>query len=129
MKLSNQKRQMLEHAARALGIRLDFEEDEDEEVEVFIHETKRPTGLRRWNPFEDDGDALRLAVALKFHIEITETEVQVKNGEKSTTTFFYEDDPGAKTRWTIVDAAAEIGERMAEEDDDEDEYEDDDEEE
>jgi len=115
MKLSNQKRQMLEHAAKAIGIKLDFEEDEDddEEFEVFIHETKRPAGLRRWNPLEDDGHALRLAVRLKLHIEITERSVAVKDGENWTSTYIGDDDPDEITRLTIVDVAAQIGERIA----------------
>ena len=76
--------------------------------------------LRRWNPLEDDGDALRLACALKINIEHVETLRRKIHGvncwsvgrgdcahmESDVT------DYNAATRRAIVRAAAEIGKAM-----------------
>jgi hypothetical protein len=72
-----------------------------------------------WNPLDDDGDALRLAVTLMLH-------VGVNPGNKVFCLPTYSDkptvhescelrgiqDPYAATRRAIVRAAAEIGENM-----------------
>lgn len=72
-----------------------------------------------WDPLIDDGDALRLAVRLKFHVGINP-------GNKVFCTPTYSDkptvfescerdgaqDPLAATRRAIVRAAAEIGRSM-----------------
>lgn len=79
---------------------------------------------RPWNPLEDDGDALRLAVVmgradrLCVSIHIDEpfdgdtgpyTYVDAKRfGEHNA---YHGDDPFAATRRAIVEAAAEIGRR------------------
>ena len=52
-----------------------------------------------WNPLDDDGDALRLAVKLDIDV----AKVQIKFWDKHST------DPYAATRRAIVRAAAEIG--------------------
>jgi hypothetical protein len=59
----------------------------------------------KWNPLEDDGDALRLAVKLKFHI----MEGIAQDYEGNMTIEKDMDDPYAATRRAIVRAAAEIG--------------------
>ena len=60
---------------------------------------------KEWNPLTDDGDALRLAVKLKFNIEWDFNEVSVNY----TAAEFEGDDPYAATRRAIVRAAADIG--------------------
>lgn len=66
--------------------------------------------LSRWNPLEDDGDALRLAVFLfrDIHFWYFENSVSVGNELRVACG----DDPCAATRRAIVRAAAEIGRNM-----------------
>ena len=63
-----------------------------------------------WNPLEDDGDALRLAVQLfrDIHFWYFENSVSVGNELRAACG----DDPCAATRRAIVRAAAEIGRNM-----------------
>jgi len=79
-----------------------------------------------WNPLEDDGDALRLAVKLRIPVvwrshdewgsrqQATECGVlrDPKNSEKYPNIVPHNDDPYAATRRAIVRAAAEIGRNM-----------------
>ena len=58
----------------------------------------------KWNPIEDDGDALRLAVRLGLVVN-----TGCAHDEKNDL-----DDPYAATRRAIVRAAAEIGRQMQE---------------
>jgi hypothetical protein len=73
-------------------------------------------GTTQWNPLDDDGDALRLAVKLRMGISLpihktikadvvvfTDSSVNVREEG---------DDPYAATRRAIVRAAAEIGRNM-----------------
>ena len=101
-------RELLELAAKAAGY----------EVQLWCSHDSKPhfelaDGTNAWNPLTDDGDALRLAVALDIEIG-TEHRVGVP--------FKYADhnfqphcgelahpDPYAATRRAIVRAAAEIG--------------------
>ncbi len=64
-----------------------------------------------WEPLDDDGDALRLAVKLKFVVACYEDtcEVEDLNGNMLA---FEVGDPYAATRRAIVRAAAEIGKEM-----------------
>jgi len=59
-------RELLEAAARAAGIRLEWDGPPSDWVPMY-YEGKTYHG---WNPLEDDGDALRLAVKLNLHVEI-----------------------------------------------------------
>lgn len=63
-----------------------------------------------WNPLEDDGDALRLAVQLfrDIHFWYFENSVSVGNELRVACG----DDPCAAIRRAIVRAAAEIGRNM-----------------
>ena len=63
---------------------------------------------RRWAPLTDDGDALRLAVKLRFEIFINHTEIDVRtpNGWSVIVSSDDEDDAYAATRRAIVCAAA-----------------------
>ncbi len=66
---------------------------------------------RPWNPLTDDGDALRLAVKLKFSLSIEGNVSLVHNGdgifEEQAKDFG--DDSYAATRRAIVRAAAALG--------------------
>jgi hypothetical protein len=68
--------------------------------------------LSRWNPLNDDGDALRLAVRLSILVDVTAFSVTaIVNGYISAKEK-HNGDPYAATRRAIVGAAAAIGEGM-----------------
>ena len=73
-------------------------------------------GAANWNPLDDDGDALRLAVNLRLIVDINDEEGEVKvrkpwypSSEVFEPLF---GDPYAATCRAIVRAAAEIGRGM-----------------
>lgn len=104
-------RELLELAAKAHGgvQRTDYSDRTPDHWKV-----RNSTGVWvRWNPLEDDGDALRLAVRLQISVlqwtngvsachAQTNREFAAPQGDKSA----------AATRWAIVRAAAEIGKAM-----------------
>ena len=69
-----------------------------------------------WNPPDNDGDALRLAVKLNFNVCKREHEVEIfndDNGEFLCSFSISEgDDPYAATRYAIFSAAIAIGKAM-----------------
>lgn len=70
-----------------------------------------------WNPIDDDGDALRLAVVLKFQVTLgtyRDHEVTVFNDRMVEVTehVHYQQDMMAAARLAIVRVAAAIGEAM-----------------
>ena len=71
-----------------------------------------------WNPLDDDGDALRLAVKLNIDVffHASRVEGHVAGGRippvRAIEREDYGDDPYAATRRAIVRAAAEIGRNM-----------------
>lgn len=95
--------ELLKLAAKAAGI----ERDEDGEFCIQPHQDDCRwwdddfcTCGAIWNPLDDDGDALRLAVQLKMWTH------------SGMGCFQNEPDPYAATRRAIVRAAAEIGRNM-----------------
>ena len=76
----------------------------------------RLIGGALWNPLEDDGDALRLAVKLKIPVQFPDWENKTRTwGSKNCLDAFDEphnNDPYAATRRAITRAAAEIGKGM-----------------
>ena len=62
--------------------------------------------LSRWNPLEDDGDALRLAVQLKINISFNLNNTIVKQNHKRELLELDDNDPYAATRRAIVRAAS-----------------------
>ena len=71
------------------------------------------SGCFAWNPLQDDGDALRLAVKLEMTIDIDDKKViafGVFYGYLKSEAI--NDDPYAAARRAIVRAAAEIGKEM-----------------
>jgi len=71
-----------------------------------------------WNPLDDDGDALRLAVKLNIDVffHASRVEGHVAGGRippvRAIEREDYGDDPLTATRRAIVRAAAEIGRNM-----------------
>jgi hypothetical protein len=92
-------RELLELAAKAAGYEL---EPTTEGYPLYIS----MFGL--WNPLEDDGDALRLAVKLNMHVGIQSVSIW-RDGQEIINIFDEDADPYAATRKAIVRAAAEIG--------------------
>lgn len=86
---------MLERAAKASGIKTEFYENDYGEIES------------EWNPLHNDGDALRLAVALNIDINEAQRALHDEIGNLE-----YHRDKYAATRRAIVRAAAEIGKAM-----------------
>ena len=102
-------RELLEMAARAAGI---TGITRDGGIELSKDHAKPPYDWRMWNPLSDDGDALRLAVALRMDIRIYGTDVRVFCC--GVTVLEGPPDFYAATRRAIVRAAAEIGREMKE---------------
>lgn len=109
-------RELLELAAKAAGYS-EFRIDEAGEARV-----RKPGGFSApWNPLEDDGDALRLAVKLGLSIiqqrtlrgpEPVAASCGFGGEDFRLTSTDYNGDPFAATRRAIVRAAAEIGRAM-----------------
>jgi hypothetical protein len=78
-----------------------------------------PLGRGFWNPLTDDGDALRLAVRLRFLVQIRPTVTFVTDDDGKQLSFRphrpHQDDPYAATRFAIVRAAAEVGKEKSNE--------------
>ena len=103
-------KELLELAAKAAGIELTQGYGEpawrcmfyqDENYECFY-----------WNPIDDDGDALRLAVKLEMELDFSDDETSATKELRVRAVEYHEGDPYAATRRAIVRAAAEIGRSM-----------------
>lgn len=105
-------REMLELAARAAGY--DFGEYGGRPARQVT--TKIGTAWIYWNPLTDDGDALRLAVDLRFETDVTDSGVAVRTkcGLKVLVSTKEEPDLRAAARLATFRAAAEIGRQMEE---------------
>jgi hypothetical protein len=104
-------RELLELAAKAAGITLQWNSDAD----------LRPRRIdddswATWHPLEDDGDALRLAVKLNLLMMLYpfDQAVRVTRLDQPDTIVSWGTPPdaAAATRRAIVRAAAEIGKSM-----------------
>ena len=97
-------RELLELAAKAAGHAIDR-----------IDAMHDPEDWACWNPLEDDGDALRLAV--KLHLDISVdidgalVETQMKDESAWASEFAHDGDLYAATRRAIVRAAAVIAQQ------------------
>ena len=99
-------RELLELAAKAIG----------------LEEAKMRIEFNQWNPLDDDGDALRLAVKLGIHVVwadigdgphvLTGNRLVPFSIEKLPIRMFAFDKELVATRRAIVRAAAEIGKGM-----------------
>ncbi len=107
----NEHKELLENAAKAFGIKCwwsgkDF---------CFGHNGNLNIPVP-WNPLEDDGDALRLAVKLKIDLMVNSDRIDAFAECGNAAEYLYElprpTDPYAAARRAIVRAAAEIGKSM-----------------
>ena len=103
-------RELLEAAAKAVGIPLYWSEDDPEcdwvqgtYPRIPDHKVLEKWTWKVWNPLTDDGDALRLAVKLRHELG---TDVAQCFGIGRFDE--YKNDPYAATRRAIVRAAAEL---------------------
>lgn len=102
-------RELLELAAKAEGLSA-FWDDEHELMQMAYGSAEF---VEEWNPLTDDGDALRLAVALRLDVSIWDSGATVtyeKVGAFDIATIHEHGEPLAATRRAIVRAAAEMGE-------------------
>jgi hypothetical protein len=113
-------RELLELAAKAAGyatIQYQNLKDSSLDIRYGIDEAIW-NGEDYWNPLENDGDALRLAVKLNLFIDTCGADVLAgwvvdKDAlSMNTLTQAKNGDPYAATRRAIVRAAAEIGKSM-----------------
>ncbi|GER21309.1 hypothetical protein [Variovorax boronicumulans] len=109
-------RELLEKAAKAAGNGAVWVETAYEETFKVPYEARNSKGWNPWNPLTNDGDALRLAVKLRLHVQIDSQEVCIANvlvfdeeGFETEPSEVLGDDPMAATRRAITRAAAEIG--------------------
>ncbi|MFK1281694.1 hypothetical protein [Pseudomonas aeruginosa] len=108
-------RTLLELAARAAGYKLSWSYDNHC---CWINEMRHDFDVT-WNPRDDDGDALRLAVRLNLDIRYESYDAGVAvivggawdDAPEAVHEIFERDGPRA-TRRAIVRAAAEIGKSM-----------------
>ena len=97
-------KELLELAAKAIGLTLRYNY-------LGGRDANQP-----WDPLEDDGDALRLAVELKMTVTIDDSAYTFAEAALFNEAVFVDaierhekSDPYAATRRAIVRAAAEIG--------------------
>lgn len=104
-------RELLELAAKAMGYEpVRYHSRGTGLRDAAWLEVKKPEatlGNCRWSPLEDDSDALRLAVNLRFTVRISDSGVMV--GPHLVVFSESRLDPCAATRRAITRAAAEIG--------------------
>lgn len=115
-------RELLELAAKAVGHTLVWGEDyvvDGENIDCtdlpYVRSNQQDEADWYWNPLEDDGDALRLAVKIGMRIDLPKykgfgTSAETFGRASGCTVFL--DDPFEQTRRAIVLAAAEVGKAM-----------------
>jgi len=111
--------ELLELAAKAAGIKIDKSQTNGSGIgnngfDILGNVVLDWHNGTKWNPLEDDGDALRLAVKLKVSVEIENSGTVVfhgGNGKYAKTRCNLLDKEEA-TRRAIVMAAAHIGQNM-----------------
>jgi hypothetical protein len=104
-------RELLEFAAKAAGS-IWIDDNWPEDLPGLMLDFGN--GTTQWNPLDDDGDALRLAVQLQMTVMSNGTSSWVAIGKLQTVRAeeSHDTDPLTATRRAIVRAAAEIGRNM-----------------
>lgn len=109
-------RELLELAAKAAGYQVEWVKNSG-----CYYRCEEEIGREQWDPLEDDGDALRLAVKLRLDIMFFEGFQEVHSShcyaDRPECLEEYGEDIMASTRRAIVRAAAEIGKSLEEEND------------
>lgn len=110
--MNSQDRALLELAAKAAGVAGVFVESHGPDIGQDAAGIGRPGaryGDRLWNPLDDDGDALRLAVKLGMNLDVSGGRacalVRALPGSEEQ----LGEDPYSSIRRAIVREAAEIG--------------------
>lgn len=98
-------KELIEQAAKAAGFPLHVWGSPGSENFV---DMSKPPGQGRWNPLTDDGDALRLAAALRIDCEFTETAAGSRDFCYVELYEKHDGDRLAAVRRAIVRAAAAI---------------------
>ena len=101
-------RELLELAARAAGIALEWNGNPEEWMPMY-YEGKT---YRAWNPLDDDGDAFRLAISCRLNITFIVRHNALEHIFVEGNDADLGSDDCAATRRAIVLAAAEIGRAM-----------------
>lgn len=106
-------REMLEYAAKAAGMTIDTHYV-DGGASIWAAGKHNSDWIPNWNPLADDGDALRLAVALRLPIRDGLNGTVETGNERSGRPIWelWGNNPYAATRRAITRAAAEIGRAM-----------------
>ena len=103
-------RELLEKAAKAAGVEFGAAR-----LYCGVSLSHPPRHLPKWNPLEDDGDALRLAVKLEMVLSLKQYDVFDPGliPDAAVCASIHDSrDPYAATRRAIVRAAAAMGEAM-----------------
>lgn len=103
-------RELLEASAKAAGIIAEWHTDDADfdatHEGMFLKGERGPDNSKYWNPLTDDGDALRLAVALRMDITHFSESVRADVDGHDDCNESSGTDPYAATRRAIVRAAA-----------------------
>lgn len=117
---AQEQRRLLELAAKASGVEIEWNVMIDPRSPFLAPKTQQERNWlghehTPWNPLTDDGDALRMAVALRIKHERHPIHPFVAAWTPEIPARFEEpegDDPYAATRLAIVRAAAALREKM-----------------
>lgn len=105
-------RELLEFAAKAAGMDGWTWCEEQQCMKSPAKESPYGSVHSYWNPREDDGAAMRLAVKLLFEIDMGRDGIAIRHSTGIKILGDFSKDPYAATRKAIVRAAAEIGKDM-----------------
>lgn len=102
-------RELIELAAKAAGYECKWNPDDP----FHLRSMHIAPNWQAWNPLDDDGDALRLAVELKMSVTVFDDAVGIGiNPGFGYREYDISPDQNNSTRRAIVRAAAEIGKAM-----------------
>ena len=105
-------RELLELAAKAAGMDGWTWCEEQQCMKSPAKESPYGSVHSYWNPREDGGDALRLAVKLEMELDIGRDSVAIRHSTGIKILEAFNNDPCAATRRAIVRVAAELGDLL-----------------